>query len=255
MASAIVGILAVSSSLGCQTSVFATQVIAANTNGNAGGGIFNPLNTLGAPDTTVHSLGIGGDITLGFGVTLRNGPGADFIVSENPFRLTPGGWQTFAEMMFVEVSSDGLHFARFPSGYFGPAVQPGPFGTVTVGSYENLAGQTPVLATTPGADAQDVVEAGGDAFDLDDLQQDPLVLAGLVDLQAITRVRLVDVVSGTSLDARGIAIFDPGGGSADLDAVTVIHHQGNADPHAPTVQLTVLPDGTATIRLEDPDGW
>ena len=147
-------------------SLFATQVIGSNTNGNAGGGIFAPGNALGAPNgaTGVHSLGLGGDLTLGFALPIVDGPGADLIVGENPFRLTTGGWDTFAEMMFVEVSSDGVHFARFPSRYFGEPVQPGPFGTVQVGTYSNLAGQTPVLALTPNVDSQDVVDAGGDAF-------------------------------------------------------------------------------------------
>ena len=109
---------------------YATQVIAFNTNGNAGGGIFNPPNALGAPQGPlhVHSLGIGGDLTLGFSVPIVDGPGADFLVGENPFRSSPFGTQVFAEMMFVEVSSDGVHFATFPSRYFGAPQQPGPFG-------------------------------------------------------------------------------------------------------------------------------
>lgn len=238
-------------------SLFATQVIGSNTNGNAGGGIFAPGNALGAPNgaTGVHSLGLGGDLTLGFALPIVDGPGADLIVGENPFRLTTGGWDTFAEMMFVEVSSDGVHFARFPSRYFGEPVQPGPFGTVQVGTYSNLAGQTPVLALTPNVDAQDVVDAGGDAFDLADLAADPLVGNGLVDLQAITQVRLVDVQSGLSLDSRGTPIFDPGSGSADVDAVTVIHQQGLVPANAPRVSLSVQVDGTVALRIEDPDGW
>ena len=248
--------LAVSTSLSAQ-SVFATQVLGSNTQGNAGGGIFAPANALGAPNgpTGVHSLGIAGDLTLGFALPIVDGPGADLIVGENPFRLTPGGWDAFAELMFVEVSSDGVHFARFPSRYFGLPVAPGPFGTVQVGTYGNLAGQTPVLATSPGIDAQDVVDAGGDAFDLADLAADPLVVLGLVDLQAIAQVRLVDVVGGQSTDSLGVPIFDPGSGSADVDAVTVIHQQGQVSANGPTVRLAVQVDGTVTLRLEDPDGW
>ncbi len=248
--------LAVYSPLSAQ-SVFATQVLGSNTNGNAGGGVFNPSNALGAPNgpTSVHSLGIAGDLTLGFALPITNGPGADLIVGENPFRLQTGGWDTFAEMMFVEVSSDGVHFVRFPSRYFGLPVQPGAFGTVQVGTYSNLAGQTPVLATSPAVDAQDVVDAGGDAFDLDDLAAEPMVLLGLVDLQAIAQVRLVDVVSGQSTDSRGVPVFDPGSGSADVDHVTVIHQQGLVAANGPRVSLSVQVDGTVALRLEDPDGW
>ena len=256
VAGTAIGVLAVSSSAAAQ-SVFATQVFAANTNGNAGGGIFNPANALGSPAgaTGVHSLGLGGDLTLGFAVPITDGPGADFLVGENPFRLAGSWWQTFAEVMFVEVSSDGLQFARFPARYFGPPVQPGPFGTVAVGSYANLAGQHPVLATTAAVDAQDVVDAGGDAFDLRDLAGHPLVLGGALDLAAITHVRLVDVQSGTSLDGAGVPIFDAGSGSADVDSVTVIHQQGLLANGTPRVDLTIQVDGTMTLRLEDPDGW
>lgn len=257
VAGALLGVLAVSVPLAAQTSVFATQVIASNTNGNAGGGIFLPQNALGAPlgSTDVHSLGIGGDLVLGFAAPIVDGPGADFIVAENPFRLASSPLLAFAEMMFVEVSSDGANFARFPARYFGQPVQPGAFGAAPIGAYAGLAGQTPVLATGPGADPQDVVEAGGDAFDLGDLVHDPLVLLGTVDLDAISHVRLVDVISGQSLDSLGVPIYDPGGGSADVDAVTVIHQQGAVLPNGPTVSISIQTDGTASLRIEDPDGW
>ncbi len=256
VAGILAGALAVSSFVSAQ-SVFATQVLGANTNGNAGGGIFNPGNALGAPlgGSHVHSLGIAGDLTLGFAAPITDGPGADLIVSENPFRLAGSWWQSFAEMMFVEVSSDGVQFVRFPSRYFGPPVWPGAFGTVPVGSYSGLAGANPVLATSPTADPQDVVEAGGDAFDLADLVLLPEVQNGLVDLQAIVQVRLVDVQSGVSLDSLGTPIFDPSTGSADVDAVTVIHQQGLVAVGTPRLDLVVAVDGTMTLRIADPDGW
>ncbi|MCA8949943.1 MAG: hypothetical protein KDE27_10605 [Planctomycetes bacterium] len=237
---------------------FATQVVGFQTNGNAGGGIFNPPNALGAPQGAldVHSLGIGGELTLGLQTAITDGPGADFLVGENPFRLAGAADLVFAEVMFVEVSSNGVDFARFPASYYGPATQPGPFGAVVVGSYSGLAGQTPVLLpSNPGADPQDVVEAGGDAFDLRDLAQHPLVLQQLVDLTNITQVRLVDVVSGQSLDHRSRPIFDPGSGSADVDAITVVHQRGSVSQNGPSVELEIHMDGTARLRLEDPDGW
>ena len=238
-------------------SPFAALVVANHTNGNAGGGIFNPANALGAPGgaTSVHSLGIGGDLTLAFTPPIVDRPGADLIVGENPFRLAGAWWQTFAEVAFVEVSSNGVDFVRFPARYFGAPASPGAFGTVPVGAYQNLAGQTPVLADAPGADARDVVEAGGDAFDLGDLVTQPLVVNGTVDLQAIGYVRLVDVVNGSSLDALGTTIFDAGSGSADIDHVTAIHQQGTLVGAPPRVDLTIAIDGTMTLRLEDPDGW
>lgn len=238
-------------------SPFAALVVANHTNGNAGGGIFNPANALGAPGgaTSVHSLGIGGDLTLAFTPPIVDRPGADLIVGENPFRLASAWWQSFAEVAFVEVSSNGVDFVRFPARYFGAPVSPGSFGTVPVGAYQNLAGQTPVLADAPGVDARDVVEAGGDAFDLGDLAALPQVVNGTVDLQAIGYVRLVDVVNGSSLDALGTPIFDAGSGSADIDHVTAIHQQGPLVGAPPRLDLTIAIDGTMTLRLEDPDGW
>lgn len=255
VAAALLGALAVPG-LPAQ-SVFATQVVGSNTNGGAGGGIFAPTNALGAPQGAldVHSLGIGGDLTLGFAVPIADGPGADLLVAENPFFVGGTFFGTFAELMFVEVSSDGVHFVRFPSRWFGPAVAPGPFGNLTVGSAGNLAGQHTVWGPVLGGDPQDVVEAGGDAFDLADLAADPLVVAGTVDLAAITQVRLVDVVAGASVDSRGTPIFDAGGGSADVDAVTAIHQQGLVAANGPNVAIAIAVDGTIVVRLEDPDGW
>jgi len=255
VAAALLGALAVST-LPAQ-SVFATQVLGSNTNGGAGGGIFAPQNALGAPlgAFDVHSLGIGGDLTLGFALPIANGPGADFLVAENAFFVGGTFFGTFAELMFVEVSSDGVSFVRFPSRWFGPGSAPGAFGSLVVGSSSNLAGQHVALGPLLPGDPQDVCEAGGDAFDLADLAAHPLVLTGALDLMAITHVRLVDVVGGQSLDSRLAPIFDAGTGSADVDAVTVIHQQGLVDPNGPNVAITIAVDGTIVVRLEDPDGW
>jgi len=239
---------------------FATHVVIYDTHNGAGGGTFQPGNALGMPigggltggSADVHSLGIAGYLTLGFGVTLTDGPGADFLVAENPFSLGVG--RVYGELMFVEVSTNGVDFARFPSRFFGG--DGGAFAINTVGFVSGLAGQTPVFANpaNPNVDPQDVVEAGGDAFDLADLATHPLVVSRLVDLHNITQVRLVDVVSGTSLDSRGRTILDPSSGSADVDAVTVIQHRGNQSAHAPLVDLYIPQDGNFTLSIADPDG-
>jgi hypothetical protein len=239
---------------------FATQVVAFNTNGNAGGGVFQPSNALGAPDgagggggaVTVHSLGVAGDLTLGFAVNLLDGPGADFLVAENPFATSVG--QVYAELMFVEVSSNGTDYARFPSRFFGG--DGSSFAINTVGFVSGLAGQTPVYTnpSAPHLDPLDLVEAGGDAFDLAALRTHPLVINGRVDLGAIARIRLVDVVSGQSVDSRGRTILDPSSGSADVDAVTLLHHSGNVAPRGPEVIVDLPADGNFTISINDPDG-
>ena len=246
-----------------QVTPFASRVIAFDTHGNAGGGIFAPGNMLGAPQggglatgsIQVHSLGIGGEAVLGFDVTITDGPGCDLIVSENAFAA--GGLDVFAEAVFVEVSSDAVHFARFPSRYAGPSFPAGALGVRPHGSFAGLAGQSPVYAgslTMPGADPRDVVESGGDAFDLSDLANDPLVLQALVDLANVHFVRLVDVRSGVDVDTAGVAILDAETGSADIDAVTAIHFVGDVDPQGPRCEVRVRADGTFDVDLADPDG-
>lgn len=254
MLACAVTVACTATSLAAQTqpNVFASRVIAADTRGQAGGGIFQPSNALTGPDGTVHSLGIGGHLTLGFDVVITNGPGADLIVAENPFRSLSAPWETFAELCFVEVSSDGTHFARIPSRYTGPQRHPGPFAMLHTGWFGGLPGAGPVELAA--ADPQDVVRAGGDAIDLADLANHPLVLAGQVDLAAITQVRLVDVVSGVDRDAQGTPIFDTGGGSADLDGVTVVQHTAAQDPRGPRVDLTIPANGDFTLTIADPDG-
>lgn len=245
-------------------SIFATRVVASNTNNNAGGGIFQPQNALGAPSggglnaggTHAHSLGAGGSLTLGFDVILTDGPGADFVVFENPF-LTGSGSSVFAEAIFVEVSSDGKQFARFPSSYYGPQRSGGAFAVSQVNMFDGLAGVCPVLAGSsqhPKADPQDVVTGGGDAFDLADLKNHTLVLQGVVKLGAIQFVRLVDVIGGKDMDSRGKVIQDPTAGSADVDAVAVIHHTQNQGNRGPRVDLTLSKAGSLTLTFADPDG-
>jgi hypothetical protein len=246
-----------------QLSPHASRVVAVDTRGNAGGGIFAPANLLGAPrggglamgSLHVHSLGIGGEVTLGFDVTLVDGPGADLLVAENPFAA--GGLDVFAEAVFVEISSDGLVFARLPSRYAGPASPAGPLGVRPIGSYAGLAGQAPVWAgsaATPQADPRDVVEAGGDAFDFADLAAHPLVVQGRVDLRAIHWVRLIDVRSGQDLDTQGIPILDAESGSADIDALTAIHFAEDPQPNGPRVDVRVRSDGSFDLEFADPDG-
>jgi len=253
-AAAVVGLLSVSAPLSAQH--FADSVVSHQSNAQEGGGIFQPGNALGAPDggSNVHSLGIQGSLTLGFSTAITNGPGADLIISENPFRSTSNIGLSFAEVCYVEVSTDGVHFARFPSRYYGPMVSPGPFGFVPIGLYSGLAGMTPTLATDPSVDARDVVDAGGDAFDLQDLANHPLVTSGLVVLNLINQVRLIDVENGVDVDSTGTPIYDPGSGSADIDAVTAIHQINTLTLDHPSVDLQVQTDGTMTLRIEDPNG-
>ena len=72
----------------------------------------------GTDTTAVVVLGNGGTITLTFALPITDGASWDFAVFENSFAS-----DVFLELGFVEVSSDGSHFARFDSAFQG-AVTP-----------------------------------------------------------------------------------------------------------------------------------
>lgn len=171
--------------------------------------------SLGPADGSVVSLGDGGSITLTFAQPIRDGAGADFAVFENGFAF---GNSVFAELAFVEVSSNGTDFYRFPSvSLTQTATQLGAFGGIDPTNVFNLAGKH--------ADQ-------GTPFDL-------AALAGvwpLLDVNSVTHVRVIDVVGriapvGTyvpSVDSLGNIINDPyptafASGGFDLDAVGVIN--------------------------------
>ena len=157
----------------------------------------------------VVSLGDGGYAVLTFGMPITNGAGYDFAVFENSLN------HTFLELAFVEVSSDGVHFYRFPSVSNTPTEQQisNSGGTDATKLY-NLAGKYIVGWGTP--------------FDLEEL-------AGYsnLDINNVTHVRIVDVVGsinplyGTT-DKNGHLINDPyptafGSGGFDLSGVAVMN--------------------------------
>jgi hypothetical protein len=166
------------------------------------------LGPAGTSTLAVVSLGNGGAITLAFDVPITDGDGWDFAVYENSFAS-----DIFLELGFVEVSSDGTHFARFDSA-FRAQVSPSGNASGTAAQIGGLAGTYMVGAGTP--------------FDLAALRNAPLVRDGTVDLAAIKYVRIVDIVGdGTTLDSFGRAIVDPlsTGPTAgfDLDGIAVLN--------------------------------
>lgn len=187
-------------------------------------------DALGAPagGSSVVSLGDGGSITVTFANSIRNGPGADFAVFENGFAFNGG---VFAELAFVEVSSDGVNFFRFPSvSLTQTTLQVGGFPyeefpqVLDPTNVHNLAGQFQALEGTP--------------FDLQDL----VGVSQLLDVNAVTHIRLVDAVGSinpayAALDSLGSMINDPwttpfASGGFDLDAVGVIHAAGAPSANA-----------------------
>lgn len=232
-------------------SPYATSVVQFHQ--GTGGGIFDQANILGGPEggglgagsLDVLTLGEGGDVTLGFDVTIVDGPGADLTVFENGF-LVGGGPSVFAELFFVEVSTDGSTFARFPSKYLGTGS--------SMGAYRGIGGGMPVVAdvTTGLVDPLDPLLSGGEALDLADLAQHPDVLSGAVDLGAVHFVRLVDPLPGAT-DSLGTPIAAAGG--ADVDAVAVLHSSATASPDGPTCDLFFDAAERLHFVLGDPDGF
>ena len=211
--------------------------------------------------TDVVTLGVQGSLTLGFGLggqarVIADGPGADFIVFENPIRVT-GTNLTFAELIRVQVSTDGVHFAEFPTActLTGPVSAYMPIDTTKVSGF---AGVRPVLANSDnnGLDPFDPAQAGGDAFDLSNLADHPEVLAGRVELGRILYLRLIDVKGdGSETDTAGRAVYDPTGAStvgylmsADVDAVSVIHGLVDPGPGPAPLPGDVNDDGIVDSR-------
>ena len=56
-----------------------------------------------------------GSLTLGFATPMADGPGPDFVVFGNAFFVRGKVVRVFSKLAYVEVSSDGVNFARFPS--------------------------------------------------------------------------------------------------------------------------------------------
>lgn len=155
----------------------------------------------------VVSLGEGGEIVLAFEPAIFNGPGWDFAVFENSFS------DRFLELAFVEVSSDGQNFVRFPA-YSTTADPVQAFAEIDPRAVYNFAGKYRFGYGTPFdlQQLEDAYEARGlpesrfsETYRSHLEQNFPLV-----DISRITHVRLVDVAGdGRELDAEGFAIYDP----------------------------------------------
>jgi hypothetical protein len=157
----------------------------------------------------VVSLGDGGSAVLSFDDAIVDGEGWDFAVFENSFD------PQFLELAFVEVSSDGIYYARFPATCLYDSTHSiGSFDLSDARMYNNLAGKYRVLYGVP--------------FDLAELEGDPGI-----DVNWIKFVRVVDVIGTNqtaycSRDQFGNPVLDPfptpfTSGGFDLDAVGVIH--------------------------------
>ena len=165
-----------------------------------------PLGALGPSDdtgytvntTTIVTLGDGGSITLSFARPILDTDGFDLVVFENGISTTAS--RGFFELAFVEVSTDGIMFLRFPARSTTPTpTSPYLFLELDPTNLDGMAGKYPATYGTP--------------FDF-----------AWLGLTSISHVRIVDILGdGGTLDADGKQIFDPhptsGSGGFDLDAV------------------------------------
>lgn len=191
---------------------------------------------IGFPDGQgLVSLGDGGNAVVTFASPICNGPGPDFAVFENPLENAQQPGFFFLELGFVEVSSDGVNYFRFPAVSLVPETpQVGGFGCVEPHLVHNFAGKYAPMYGTP--------------FDLDELEDDPAL-----DKDNITHVRIVDVVGNidpeyATYDSQGHVVNDPWptpfpSSGFDLDAVGVIHDRAHAsvDNHDAT-SITLYPN-------------
>ena len=209
---------------------------------NVSNQFLDAAQTLGPASNDVYavaSLGDHGAITLTFPAPIADGPGADFAVFEN------ANSESFLELAFVEVSSDGTNFTRFPCHALGkdPVDTYARTNQTEAESFANLAGKA--------------LKGCGTPFDLSELAGTP----GL-DTRRVTHVRIVDVVGdGSAADDYGNPIYDPaptwGSGGFDLDGVGVLHAriEISADPDAPAPALpgfACVKEYTPTL---DPPAW
>jgi hypothetical protein len=193
----------------------------------------DPAKALGPANGLVVSLGdlnaqqisenmLPGAITLALATPIMNGPGWDLLIFENASAFFPPPF-VFAELAYVEASTSGVDFVRFSSVSLN--VEPGQgipddteinttfgraFAGINATNVNNLAGIHP--------------SNFGTAFNLDDLTTSPLVQSGIVDLNDIRFVRLVDIPgNGAYSDSHGRPVLDAwvtsGSGGLDLDAV------------------------------------
>lgn len=193
-----------------------------------------------ADGAKVVSLGDGGVAILTFKYPIKNETGNDFAVFENSFN------DTFLELAFVEVSSDGIQYFRFPAvSNTQDTLQMGNDASIDARHLNNLAGKYRSTFGTP--------------FDLEELTGIP----GL-DINRITHVKIIDAVGSidptyATFDKDGKKINDPwptgfASSGFDLDAVGVIHQEtaSGVNEFMSAGELQVFPNpihSTCTIQL------
>lgn len=165
------------------------------------------LGTASGESGDVVSLGRGGEIIMTFETPISHKEdSADFAVFSNSFN------HTNLELAFVSVSSNGTDFIMFENEYLG--IDPvGPYEGHDAELIRNLAGKYKQGYGTP--------------FNLGELENRVEVLDEIVDIYAITHIKITDVLGDGSVeDSFGYPIYDPfpteGSAGFDLDGVAAL---------------------------------
>lgn len=194
----------------------------------------NDTLALGQPNgiMDIVSLGDGGNAVISLKDAMVNGEGHDFAVFENGFKQSAPPYLFYLELAFVEVSSDGNNFVRFPSvSLTQDSSQINSFGGIDPENIHNLAGKYIVNYGTP--------------FDLEDLKD-----SSKIDVNNITHIKIIDVVGDinngyASSDSRGNKINDPWPTAFwscgfDLDAVGIINLKSTNIKQTENLKLDAL---------------
>jgi hypothetical protein len=216
-----------------------------DTNKALGPATGNNLDIVSLGDLDSGQIGQGvpaGQITLSFSEPVSDCNGYDFVVFENGLvsLINTGGGsikgQMFAELGYVEVSSNGVDFVRFPSVSLTAGLV-GMYGTIEISDIYNLAGKHP--------NAEGVCT--GTPFDLSEVAGEGSVLSGVVDINNINYVRIIDIPGSGDFEDEAVGHIDPGSwpfwdfyasnhliydawitfdsGGVDLEAVGVLEEQ------------------------------
>jgi hypothetical protein len=166
---------------------------------------YYPINIFGLPypgateNTPVKgpeyvlSIGLGGEITVGFiDYIIVDKSGTDFIIFENSF-LNPVNDKYFAEPAIISVSRDGINYIQFE------------FDSL---SLEGCAGVIPTFGNPAKPET-----CGGDKFDLN-----------TIGIDSITHIKIKDI-SRTILDNPEHPFYDAIISGFDLDAVVGINFE------------------------------
>ncbi len=195
-------------------------------------------NAEGPSDPTVVSLGDGGEALISLSMPISNHTGFDFAVFENGFSAD------FLELAFVEVSSDGENFFRFPSISNTPTIeQVGPFNILDATYIHNLAGKYQSQYGTP--------------FDLMELDS----MDGL-DISAISHIKIIDVVGSINesyarYDSQGQVINDPWptafeSSGFDLESIAILlENELDLVDHQPTLKYAYSDNTLVLFDLDE----